>query len=182
MRLAGRSLLLAGVHLALLLSLGGKLLVDRATRPRGWFRAAPVDPMLPVRGRYVALALEVPLRGAAPASALTPPRPGLFGSRSFPVRLEADGGIHAVAAPADSRGPDLHWATLPDAALALPEDRRYVRISEGMAFFFPATARDPSLRPAGEELWVEATLPRRGPLRPIRLGVKKDGELRPWKP
>jgi hypothetical protein len=38
---------------------------------------------------------------------------------------------------------------------------------------------DPSIRAPGEELWVEVTLPRRGPPRPIRLGVKKDGVMIP---
>jgi hypothetical protein len=35
------------------------------------------------------------------------------------------------------------------------------------------------VRAPGEELWVEVTLPRRGPPRPIRLAVKKDGVLTP---
>jgi hypothetical protein len=38
---------------------------------------------------------------------------------------------------------------------------------------------DPSVLEAGEELWVEVTLPRSGAPRPIRLGVRKDGVLTP---
>ena len=53
----GRSLALAAIHVALVASLGGKLLVDRATRPRVWVQATPVDPSLPIRGRYVSLRL-----------------------------------------------------------------------------------------------------------------------------
>ena len=55
-----RGLLLALLQGGLLLSLGGQLLLDRATRPRGWMLSEPVDPHLPIRGRYVNLALLVP--------------------------------------------------------------------------------------------------------------------------
>jgi len=45
------------------------------------------------------------------------------------------------------------------------------------------TVGDAPLSPAwlalSEELWVEVTVPRRGPPRPLRLGVKKDGTLTP---
>ncbi|HLK61834.1 MAG TPA: hypothetical protein VKU19_00245 [Bryobacteraceae bacterium] len=68
----------------------------------------------------------------------------------------------------------------------LPIRGRYVRFTlEGMgtqeplAYFIPDRVPDPSRRPPGEELWVEVSVPRTGPPRPIRLGVKKDGVLRP---
>ena len=44
-------LILAAIHLAIVGSLGVKLLADRAMLPRAWVRAAPVDPNLPIRGR-----------------------------------------------------------------------------------------------------------------------------------
>ena len=40
-------------------------------------------------------------------------------------------------------------------------------------FFIPDTAESPSRIRAGEEVWVLATIPRKGPPRPITLGVKK---------
>ncbi|MBI4909812.1 MAG: GDYXXLXY domain-containing protein [Acidobacteria bacterium] len=48
-----------------------------------------------------------------------------------------------------------------------------------LVFYIPEHVPDPSLRAPGEELWVEATIPRKGPLRPVRLGVKKDGNIEP---
>src|SRR2546426_5931075 len=42
------------------MSLGAKLLIDRARLPRAWVHVVPFDPDLPLRGRYVRLALEVP--------------------------------------------------------------------------------------------------------------------------
>ena len=50
-----RGLIVAGIHVALTASLGGKLLLDRATRPRVWVHVLPVDPDSPLRGRYVRL-------------------------------------------------------------------------------------------------------------------------------
>jgi hypothetical protein len=44
-----------------------------------------------------------------------------------------------------------------------------------VVFFIPPNVPDPAVRPAGEELWVEVSLPKRGAPRPIRLGVKKSG-------
>ena len=55
-----RSLLLAAIQVLLVLSLGGKLLVDRATLPRLWLQAAPYDPNMPIRGRYVQLGVRLP--------------------------------------------------------------------------------------------------------------------------
>ena len=50
-----KGLLVAALHLAIVASLGGKLLYDRATRPRVWVHVLPVDPDSPLRGRYVRL-------------------------------------------------------------------------------------------------------------------------------
>jgi hypothetical protein len=52
-----KGLILAGLQCLLVLSLSGKLLYDRSTRPRAWVKTAPWDPSLPLRGRYLALRL-----------------------------------------------------------------------------------------------------------------------------
>ena len=60
--------------------------------------------------------------------------------------------------------------------LRLPKDHDFVT---PVAFFIPEHVPDPSRRPPGEELWVEVSLPAAGPPRPVRLGVKKDGVIKP---
>src|SRR5512146_973082 len=50
-----KGLLVAVIHVLLVTSLGAKLLIDRATRPRVWVQSVSYDPNLPIRGRYVAL-------------------------------------------------------------------------------------------------------------------------------
>ena len=56
------------------------------------------------------------------------------------------------------------------------------RLLDPVAFFIPEHIPDPSFRPKGEELWVEVSVPKKGPPRPIRLGVKKDNVLTPLNP
>jgi len=59
-------------------------------------------------------------------------------------------------------------------------DNNLVAVINGeTAYFLPEHKNGPILRNRGEELWIEATIPRKGPPRPIRLGIKKDGVLTP---
>ena len=186
-----KALLLGGLQLLLLLSLGGKLLLDRATRPRFWVKAAPVDPDLPIRGRYVSLRVAVPVVGATlppleprPSRLkATDPWPPRWQRNRLQVALEATGSglvARAVNSPAAQVfGPQdgAFNATLPESMRGQPETLWTVTLDEPLAFFIPEHVPDPSRRKPDEELWVEVTLPRKGPLRPIRLGVKKDGRL-----
>jgi hypothetical protein len=52
-------------------------------------------------------------------------------------------------------------------------------LSETVAFFLPEHAKDPSWRKPGEELWVEVTVPKKGPPRPIQLAVKQGNSFTP---
>ena len=156
-----KGLLLAALHIAIVGSLGVKLQYDRATRPRVWARAAPVDPNLPIRGRYVGLGLDV---GVDPALNLVSPT-------STQVALVVRDN-RLVAVP--SSGTTGVWAHG-----VVRDGRQLAVLDQPLAYFIPEHVADPSIRQAGEELWVEVTIPRRGAPRPIRLGVKKDGVLTP---
>lgn len=185
-----KGLLLGSLHLVIVLSLGGKLLVDRATRPRVWLKAAPVDPSLPIRGRYVSLRVEVPVTGIDLPP--VPPRPKTLKDtdpwpprwETHPIRVElipSAAGLMARKAPPGSEAEEAYLgnAFLPESVRTLLRDQWTVTLREPLAFFLPEQVPDPSRRAAGEELWVEVTLPKKGPLRPIRLGVKQAGVLRP---
>ena len=54
-----KGLLFAVIQVALVSSLGAKLLWDRATSPRGWAATRGYDPNLPIRGRYINISLLV---------------------------------------------------------------------------------------------------------------------------
>jgi hypothetical protein len=159
-----RGLLLALLQGGLLLSLAGQLLLDRATRPRGWILSEPVDPHLPIRGRYVNLALLVP--APSPPSDLAWPLPG----ERVVLRSEASRVRASLATAATPRSRSLP---------ATPEGGHW-RLGPSVAYFIPPGVADPSRRPPGERLWVEVTLPSQGPPRPIRLGVRRgEGPITP---
>lgn len=155
-------LVLAAAHAVLVGSLGLKLLADRATLPRGWVRTQPFDPSTPLRGRYVRLALEIPL------SNLDTTR-GIYAESG--VRLDVRA-ARLVGAISDS-------VAAPRVQLRHDGGRWSARLSQPVAFFIPEHVPDPSLRPAGEELWAEVTVSRRGSPRPIRLGVMRRGQPAP---
>ena len=163
-----RGLLITVIHVTIVASLGAKLFVDRATRPRVWARAAPIDPNLPIRGRYVRLRLEAEASGELRPNA---PRTNAAWQTGVPVALSARDG-RLVAAPATS------GSTL-TARVTDRNGERVAVLDEPIAYFIPEHVADPSRRPSGEELWVEVTLPRAGAPRPIRLGVKRNGVLTP---
>ncbi len=166
-----KGLVIAALHVGLVLSLGAKLLYDRASRPRVWALAAPYDPNLPIRGRYVSLQLVVEPRGVTE----TKPGPGWQPPQSVTLRVEADR-LVAEANPMerDYSPSDLH------VRFVQRQDQRLAVLDTPVAFFIAEHIPDPSRRPPGEELWVEVTIPKKGPPRPIRLGTKKtDGPIVP---
>ena len=156
-------LVIALIHLGLVASLGAKLQIDRAVRPRVWARTAPVDPNLPIRGRYVQLAIE-----GEPGAGLLD---GDERNHAL-VRVEHERLVIDRDEGGGSPGGVVAFTTTRDG-------RRIARLRQPLAFFIPEHVPDPSSRASGEELWVEVTIPKRGAPRPIRLGVKKDGVLAP---
>jgi hypothetical protein len=52
-----KGIIVGVLQCALALSVTGKLLYDRATRPKVWVHAVRRDPEMPIRGRYLALQL-----------------------------------------------------------------------------------------------------------------------------
>lgn len=153
-----KAITVAAIHAALVASLGAKLLYDRSTRPRVWVRTAPYDPSTPIRGRYVSLQLVVEPRGVT-------------GNSPVGVTLHVES-EQLIAEANESRRyspSDLHVSVVQRAGETLS------LLDQPVAFFIPEHIVDPSRRPAGEQLWVEATIPKKGPPRPIRLGVKKEG-------
>jgi len=156
-----RGLLLGALQGALLLSLAGNLLLERWQRPRAWGLVTPIDPHLPIRGRYLTLQLAIPAPDLDPAAP-----PG--------VRLVArNGRLQALAA---HRGGD---SDLLAARIEEGPRGRMAVLQEPLAFFLPPQAPDPSRSSLDGPLWVEVTLPRRGAPRPIRLGRQRHGVIVP---
>jgi hypothetical protein len=167
-------LIIAVVHVGLIASLGAKLYYDRATRPRVWARTAPYDPNLPIRGRYVSLRVAVEPRGVqepTTGSKWEPPQAVMLRVENNRLIGEA-----APAQDSDYSSSDLHLLFIDRGG------EKLAILDQPIAYFIPEHIPDPSLRPNDEELWVEVTIPKKGPPRPIQLGVKKgDAPILPLK-
>lgn len=167
-----KGVLLAVLQLALVASLGVKLLYDRATRPRLWVKTVRVDPDFRLHGRYLALRIEV----------RTDVKFGAKGERPFGhhVRLKVQDGELFAEESKTFTGVAVVRATPPGARAAeTPPTPGIGVLREPVNFYVPPPLPDPSVRQPDEELWVEVTVPKQGPPRPIRLGVKREGQLTP---
>ena len=169
-----KGLLLGALQLALVLSLGCKLMYDRMTRPRGWALAEIYDPELPIRGRYLSQRLRLPAEGFT-YKEWTGNQQALsewFLNREW-AYLEVHNGQLIAKPEGSGSGGWFHLHKNRDATI--------VAISEEpVLVFIPEHAEIPSLKP-GQEMWVEVTVPAKGPPRPIRIAIKKDGALTPLK-
>lgn len=160
MTLLMRGLLVGAVQALLVAGIGGKFLFERASYPRLWVETAPYDPDMPIRGRYVNIALLVEADRAAPAddASRTPDM--------FMARLEARG--DRLVAVQDDDG--KHWVRS-----ARCGDETCWQLAAPLAYFIPEHAIDPSRTRDGAALWAEVTLPPTGAPRPIRLEVREGG-------
>jgi hypothetical protein len=163
-----KGLLLAALHVALVCSLGAKLLYDRATRPRVWIQVATYDPNLPIRGRYLVFSLQLPAEGFTARENQQP-----YSSPYSPSRCDLLARNDVLTAVANENGE--FWVNI-----RLVNNAPVAIVNTQTPFFIPEHANVPTPRAlGGEELWMEATLPRQGPPRPIRLATKKNGALTP---
>ena len=152
-----KGIALAVIHVALVGSLFGKLIIDRNTRPRVWARTLPYDPNLPIRGRYLRMRVEVAVRGT-----------NTIRGAWMQSKLIAESG-QLVAITSDDSS-DV------ESVQVGPADISKGTLAEPVTFFIPEHAQDPTaLLGRGEEIWVELTVPKKGPPRPIRLGIKRNG-------
>ena len=161
-----KGLVVGAAQVLLVASIGAKFLYDRVNYPRVWVETAPFDPDMPIRGRYVRIAVLVDARRASKPD----DEAQIGGPDMFLGRLEVANDRLIAVEDADGR----HWVSN-----ARCGETRCWQLGEPLAYFIPEHVADPSGRPAGETLWVEVTLPSKGAPRPIRLGVKKDGQLTP---
>ncbi len=163
-----KGLVVGAAQLLLVASVGAKFLYDRGHYPRLWVETAPFDPSMPIRGRYVNIALLVDAeREESPVDSDKAPNMVL-------ARLEVRGD-RLVAVQDDEEG--RHWISSRRCG-----ERECWQLSQALAYFIPEHAVDPSSQPGGASLWAEVTLPPTGAPRPIRLGVKKGQGINPLDP
>jgi uncharacterized membrane-anchored protein len=166
--LVAKGILVGLLHVMIILALGAKLLYDRAQRPRVWVQTAPVDPDLPIRGRYIMLGLQV----HSPKSWSA----GIHDGDNVQLSVEDN---QLIASKSE----------VPTGLSVSPQWQRGAqqdswRLNEPVAFFIPEHAAvsfppQPGEKLWGEDLWVEVTVPHKGRPRPIRLGIKRGSQWQP---
>ena len=163
-----KGLLVGAAHVLLVCSIAAKFYYDRANFPRLWVETAPYDPAMPIRGRYVSIALLVDAqRTDAPVGSGKAPD-------MFQARLEARG--NRLVAIQDDK-PGQHWVSSRSCG-----KRACWQLAEPLAYFISEHATDPSRPQGGATLWAEVTVPPTGAPRPIRLGIKRGEAIEPIAP
>lgn len=163
-----KSIAVAAIHILMVLSLGGKLLYDRATRPRLWVQTASVDPDLPIRGRYITLNLQVHVPQYQPD-----PKSQQYYQQHYVTISVENGQLVARKSESPTGLTIVTWGRPPNQA-----GSDVFLLSPAVAFFLPEHAIMPNMA-RGDQLWAEVTLPRKGPPRPIQLAIKRGSEWIP---
>jgi hypothetical protein len=166
-------LILLFVQLALVLSVAGKYLYERQTRPRVWTRATQFDPNLTLRGRYLALQLFLNACSLPQdAEHAIGPYSGSHSFWQWNVSLAAENGKLVPRMTPQGRetvrlvaGKPCDRATLDNQEL----------------LFIPDRAQVPLPPQPGQELWVEVTVPESGPPRPIQIALSSAAGFHPLK-
>jgi hypothetical protein len=188
-KISGVSILLLVVQLVLVASIAAKYLYQRWSCPRVWTRTVAFDPDLPMRGRYLSLQLTVDgcqstlptaKQAAFPRNVDGSANPGPYSIAasqpvSFPAKLTVNNDkLVAVRIPTTDRPPGGQTVSaFPGASC------NAMRLTEAVNFYIAEHATSPLPLKPSSELWIEVTVPPKGPPRPIQLALKQDGN---WKP
>ncbi len=186
--LSGMSLAMLVVQLVIVSTVAAKYLYQRWSCPRVWTRAAAFDPELPMRGRYLALQLTVDgCQSTLPSAkdAAFPHKydgtvkPGPYVLRentdSFRANLKVENN-RLVAVRFEGQEDTTHGQEVIGLA---GESCDQIHLASATDYFISDTAQSPLPLKPGQELWIEVTVPPKGPPRPIQLALKENGN---WKP
>jgi hypothetical protein len=165
-----KGLIFAGLQVVLVSSLGAKLLWDRGHLPRGWAITRSYDPEALIRGRYANISLVVKADKVFPESPQT--LPPVRGYASQNVYLTVENG-RVVANPAN------HLTGLTVTGPEWQGGEKLATLYPPVVFFLPEHVADPTRPGPNATLFVEVTIPRKGPPRPIRLAVQRDKTFTP---
>jgi uncharacterized membrane-anchored protein len=175
------SLWVLAIQLAIVSSIAAKYLYQRWTCPRVWVKSMVYDPELLMRGRYLSLQVTVDgCQNALPAANADLPRDASgapVGPQpvDFPARLKVQGGrLVAIRIPEEDNESGAQTVSAQPGVNCAE-----MRLDMPVDFYIAEHAADPSPVKRGQELWVEVTVPPKGPPRPVQLALKDNGV---WKP
>jgi hypothetical protein len=193
MRLAKTSIALLVIQLAIVSLIAAKYLYQRWTCPRVWTRTVVYDPEMVMRGRYLSEQLIVDGCKSTLPSAKEASMPRNVDGLPVGARFSVNA-AQAVRFPATIKveGNKLVALRIPDSenVQPIPPGSQMVaawpgascenlRLDTPVDFYISEHAAIPSPLNAGQELWIEVTVPPKGPPRPIQLALKDGGVWRP---
>lgn len=184
---SGASLALLVIQLALVSTVAAKYEYQRWSCPRVWTRAFGYDPLLPLRGRYLALQLRVDGCQSTLPSAKQAQFPRVNGAIApgpytvapmpvgFPAELKVENDRLEAIRITDAA--KQHGSQMVTAFPGKPCSE--MMLDRPVYYYVPDTIRGVMPLKQGQELWIESTLPPQGPPRPTQLAIKDNGG---WKP
>lgn len=189
MNFSKASIALLILQLMIVSTVAAKYLYERVTCPRVWTRAAAYDPQLVMRGRYLSLQLSVDGCGSTLPSAKDAQVPrdinGVPVGKDFSIRSANTVWFQAKLAIKDHK---LIALRVPESDTSMPTQTvaawpgapcDQLNLSDPVDFYIPDNATDPTRLKPGQQLWIEVTLPPKGPPRPLQLALKDNGAWTP---
>jgi uncharacterized membrane-anchored protein len=184
MKISKTSLVLLAIQLVIVGSIAVKYLYQRAHCPRVWVKTAMYDPEMFIRGRYMALQVTVDGCGVVEQVRAKTAKPKSSTEENF----ELEYGVQALPVKLSVEGDRLVAKALPEDVNRNEGERLWMRkgqpcteltLGKPVDFFLAEHADLPQAKDAQHDLWVEVTIPPKGPPRPIQVEVRKNAL---WKP
>ena len=188
-RFSAASLAVLVIQLGLVSSVAGKYLYQRWTCPRVWTRTAAFDPELLMRGRYLSLQLTVDGCGSTLPSAKQARFARDFNGVpqgftysiderqfvEFPAVVTVKNGKLVAVRATEGADRRLTREVVAQSGASCEQ----MRLVAPVNFYIAEHAKSPLPLASGAELWIEVTVPPKGPPRPIQLARKQNGV---WEP
>jgi hypothetical protein len=185
MTFARTSIALLAIQLAVVSSIAAKYLYQRSTCPKVWTCAVAYDPSMVMRGRYISARLYADACGLLPDQT----KDVVANASRVPGYLDmADGSTFLQGKIGASQGKlavlyiEKGKAKKTDQQLVWPQsgDCSKVALWTPVDFYLSEKAQSPFPLLKGSELWVEVTVPPKGPPRPLAMAIK--GGNGQWQP
>jgi hypothetical protein len=186
-KLSRASIAVLVIQFFIVSTIAAKYLYQRWTCPHAWTRAVAYDPSLVMRGRYISAQIYVDACGVS-----LPDRARFASVRPHDVVLYEKHGVgipYLNARIADKNGRLAVLSLVDDESSDSRNQRISIRngstcsdafLQQPIDFYLSETAKSPFPLAKGQQMWVDVTVPPKGPPRPLGLALKDaDGSWHP---
>ena len=191
MTLSRASIALLAIQLTIVSSIAAKYLYQRITCPKVWTRAVAYDPSMVMRGRYISAQLHIDACGIR-----QPTNDNRHSTRALPIEFDEHGNLKQQSSSryllvvlgakngrlVVQRFSDEEYERNRQEVLLKRDasDCAEAVLQQSVDFYISEKAQSPFPLSKGVELWVEVTVPPKGPPRPIGMAIKEKTGV--WEP